>query len=66
MGETICSEIDSSIEALFEGNSRGGSKGRRVEYEGKQYETIRELADAISKPESTIYNWIKKGKARYI
>lgn len=66
VGETICSEIDSSIEALFEGNSRGGSKGRRVEYEGKQYETIRELADAISKPVSTIYNWIKKDKVRYV
>lgn len=66
VGETICSEIDSSIEALFEGNSRGGSKGRQVEYEGKQYESIRELADAISKPESTIYNWIKKDKVRYV
>ena len=66
VGETICSEIDSSIEALFEGNSRGGSKGRPVEYEGKQYETIKELANAISKPESTIYNWLKKGKVKYI
>ena len=66
VGETICSEIDSSIEALFEGNSRGGSKGRRVEYEGKQYETIRELAEAIGKGEKTIYSWLKKGKARYL
>lgn len=70
VGETICSEIDSSIEALFEGNSRGGSKGglkgRRVEYEGKQYETIRELAEAVGKGEKTIYSWLKKGKARYL
>lgn len=66
VGETICSEIDSSIEALFEGNSRGGSKGRQVEYEGKQYETIRELAKAIGKGEKTIYSWLKKGKARYL
>lgn len=66
VGETICSEIDSSIEALFEGNSRGGSKGRRVEYEGKQYETIRELALAVGKGEKTIYSWLKKGKVRYL
>ena len=45
---------------------KGGLKGRRVEYEGKQYETIRELANAVGKSEQTINNWLKKGKARYL
>ena len=49
-----------------ENGSKGGKTGRRVRYQGTEYDTIRDLADAIGKPESTIYNWIKKNKVQYV
>ena len=54
-----------------EAGKKGGKKSkknraRRVRYKGREYESIRELANAISKPESTIYNWLKKSKVQYL
>ena len=69
--DMLCDESDSVLNAFLGGQSDGGKKSkknraRRVRYKGREYESIRELADAISKPESTIYNWIKKDKVQYV
>lgn len=59
-------DVESNMVERIESSRAGGQKGKVVLYNGVRYESIRELADAISKPESTIYNWIKKDKVQYV
>lgn len=62
----IIDEQDELLESFFnmrsEQGKKGGSKGKRVMYNGKEYDSCETLSKKVNVSKTTITRWVKEGK----